>query len=225
MVPLYSKDGGKTWSITKSFPVQGDGLSFGSGYQGFWTFALKQRALYADPFVPDKFYLKLVNAPGSTFYQSLDGGVTWKPLANAGLPIYTHHGQLAVNDNVQNDLWFVDGWEGASAHGLYHSTNGGQTFSKLPGITNAITVALGAGSGVKGDAPYSIYFYGKFTADAKWGIFRSTNGGTTWERVSYYPTGIFDQPTCMAASWDTFGKVYVGFTGNSYVYGKVKPGP
>jgi hypothetical protein len=220
MAPVFSKDGGRTWAVTKSFPVQSDGISLESGYQGFWTFALKQRELVADPFVPDKFYLKLVNAPGSSFYESLDGGTTWTSMVSAGLPANTHHGQLAVNDNVLNDLWFVDGWEGASSHGVFHSTNGGKAFTRLPGISNAITLALGAGSGLKGDAYYSVYVYGKLDSDPKWGIFRSTNGGATWDRIAYYPTGIFDQPTCMAANWDTFGKVYVGFTGNSYVYGQ-----
>lgn len=221
--PLYSKDSGKTWKKTLSFPLASDGLSLdgSKGYQGFWIFALKQQLLQADPFVADKFYLKFVNAPAG-LYVSTDGGVTWSGLSNNGLPGYTHHGQLAVNYNVQNDLWFVDGWEGATDHGVFHSKDGGKTFTKISGISNAITLAIGAGSGVKGDAPYSIYFYGKFANDPKWGVFQSTNGGTSWNRVSFFPAGIYDQPTSMAASYDTFGKVYVGFSGNSYVYGKLK---
>jgi hypothetical protein len=223
-VPIYSKDGGRTWTATKSFPTESNGLSFknGSGYQGYWIFAVKQRQLYADPFVPDKFYLKLVNSPAG-LYVSTDGGGTWTGMNDNGLPGNTHHGQLAVNYNVKNDLWFVDGFEGANTHGLVHSSDGGRTFSKLPGISNAITLSLGAGTGKSKDQPYTVYFYGKFDLDPNWGIFRSVDGGSVWERISYYPAGIFDQPTCMAASWDTFGKVYVGFSGNSYVYGRLKP--
>jgi hypothetical protein len=56
-------------------------------------------------------------------------------------------------------------------------------------------------------------------ASPEWGIFRSTDAGATWQRVSYYPSGIFDQPTCMAASWDHFAEVIVGFGGNSFVKG------
>ncbi len=222
-VPIYSNDGGRSWTPTKSFPTEQNGLSFknGSGYQGYWIFAVKQRALYADPFVPDKLYLKLVNSPAG-LYVSTDGGATWSGMKDNGLPGNTHHGQLAVNYNVKNDIWFVDGFEGADSHGLYHSVNGGKSFSKLPGISNAITIALGAGTGKPKDSPYSVYFYGKFAADPKWGIFRSVDGGSVWERISYYPMGIFDQPTCMAASWDRFGKVYVGFSGNSYVYGQLE---
>ncbi len=69
------------------------------------------------------------------------------------------------------------------------------------------------------NARYSIYFYGKLATTPNWGIFRSTDAGTSWRRVAYYPTGIFDQPTCMAASWDDFAKVMVGFNGNSFVAG------
>ena len=221
IVPEYSKDGGKTWTSTKSFPVTPDLTTFNGkeGYLGFWIFALKQRELYADPFVPDKFYLKLVQSPAG-LYISTDGGVTWLP-ENDGLPANTHHGQLAVNSVVKNDLWFVDGWEGANEHGIYHSADGGKSFIKIPNVTNAITVALGKGSGQGTDEPYTVYFYGKFSSDPRWGVFRSTNGGVSWVRVAYYPMGIFDQPTCMAASWETYGNVYVGFGGNGCVYGKL----
>jgi hypothetical protein len=53
-------------------------------------------------------------------------------------------------------------------------------------------------------------------------IFRSISGGAAWDRIANYPAGITDRPACMGASWDTFGLVYVGFNGNSFVYGKLK---
>ncbi len=205
-IPYYSQDGGKTWLKSSGFPV-GD---------GYWDFSLKQRQLAADPFVADTFYCEGTWKGG--FFVSTNGGKTWQEQTHAGLPQSCHHGQLAVNRSVKNDLWFADGWEGASTHGLWHSTNGGQTFAKLPGIEHAITLALGAGRGRNGDAPYTVYFYGKMTDD-DWGVFRSINGGTNWDRIARFPCGLVDEPTCMAASWDAFGTVYVGFNGNSFVYG------
>ncbi len=52
------------------------------------------------------------------------------------------------------------------------------------------------------------------------GIFQSVDGENTFNRISYYPCfySIFDVPYDMAASWDVFGTVYVGFSGNSYYY-------
>lgn len=218
--PFFSKDGGKTWTRTQSFPTREDG-AFAGGQDGFWGYFLKQRPLRADPFVPDRFYLKLTMGG---FYLSNDGGMTWAKTSDA-LPVGTHHGQLDVNYAVRDDLWLCDGFDGAfggkfaSPHGLFHSTDGGKSWQRVPGLEYAISLALGAGRGGKGDAPYSVYVYGKKAGEAGWGIFRSTDG-SSWVRISHYPAGIFDQPTCMAASWDTFGLVYVGFGGQSFAYGK-----
>jgi hypothetical protein len=205
---FWSHDGGAIWHASIGFPK-------GSGY---WVFALKQRALKADPFMPDKFYYVASWSGGC--YVSSDGGDSWTLESGATLPSYTHHGQLEVNHRVPNDLWFVDGWEGASAHGLWHSQDGGRNFVKSGAFTNAITVALGVGSGKPADLAYSVYIYGRETTDPKWGIFRSNDGGVAWQRVSYYPAGIFDRPTCMAASWETYGKIMVGLSGNSFVIGE-----
>ncbi len=219
--PQYSQDGGATWHVTGSFPLNGDGLTINTAnYSSFAYPQLNQHLLRADPFTADKFYLKFTHAP-DLLYISTDGGQTWAGQANANLPDYAWSGQLVVNGKVQNDLWYADGFAGSSPHGVFHSTDGGQTFQQLPGISNAIVIAVGAGSGNAGDAPYTVYFYGLMTSSAQWGIFRSTNGGASWDRVSYYPTGIYDVPRTMAASQDTFGKVYVGFSGNSFVYGQI----
>jgi len=226
LAPQYSQDGGATWHVTSSFPLNSDGLTINpTNYNSFAYPELNQHLLRADPFIADKFYLKFTHAP-DLLYISTDGGQTWAGQANANLPDYAWSGQLVVNGKVQNDLWYADGFQGSSPHGVFHSTNGGQTFQQLPGISNAITIAVGAGSGNAGDAKYSVYFYGLMTSSAQWGIFQSTNGGASWNRISYYPTGIYDVPRAMAASQDTFGKVYVGFSGNSFVYGQfVGTGP
>lgn len=216
--PYYSKNGGATWTATTTFAVDANG-NLSGGKSGFWNAALKQRALKADPFVADKFYLNLVHGG---FYTSTDGGVTWTLVSGSGLPDYAHSGQLEVNYNLQDDLWFVDGQGGATSHGLFHSAPGtGNVFTKVAGIDYAYSLALGAGRGFLGDAAYTVYFYGKLTGDPSWGMFRSVNGGASWDRISYYPANLYDMVTCMAASWDTFGLVYAGTNGNSYVYGQL----
>jgi hypothetical protein len=221
--PQYSQDGGATWHVTESFPLNADGLTINTtDYNSFAYPQLNQHLLRADPFTADKFYLKFTHAP-YLLYISTDGGQTWTGQAGANLPDWAWSGQLVVNGKVRNDLWYADGFQGSSPHGVFHSTDGGQTFQQLPGISHAIVIAVGAGSGQAGDAAYSVYFYGLMTSSPDWGIFRSTDGGTSWDRVSYYPTGIYDVPRTMAASQDTFGKVYAGFSGNSFVYGQNAP--
>ena len=213
----FSKDGGATWAPTTTFPTNADNTLTG-GFEGLANIALKSRQLQADPFVPDTFYLKL-KVPGS-LYVSTDGGQTWNPKATT-LPNETWHGQLAADEDNQGSLWFADGWEGATAHGLWHSTDGGGTFMPIAQFSNVVTLALGKGGGGTGDSTSTVYVYGKEASDPAWGIFRSRDAGVTWDRIAKYPGGVFDQPTSMAASWDTFGLVYVGFNGNSFVYGKL----
>jgi hypothetical protein len=221
LAPEYSQDGGATWHVTASFGLNADGMTIsGNSYSSFLYPQISQRTLRADPFTADRFYLKFTHAPAS-FYVSTDGGQTWVAQPNANLPDWTWNGQLAVNGKVQNDLWFVDGVAGATTHGLFHSTDGGATFQQIAGISHAITLAVGAGSGQPGDAPYAVYFYGQLSTDPNYGVFRSTNAGASWDRVAYYPLGVYITPNSMTASQDTFGKVYIGLGGESFVYGQI----
>lgn len=221
LAPQYSQDGGATWHVTASFPLNADGMTIDpANYNSFLYPELNQHLLRADPFTADKFYLKFTHAPIS-LYISTDGGRTWQGQQGANLPDEAWSGQLTVNGRVKGDLWYADGFQGSAPHGVFHSTDGGQTFQQLPGISHAITIAVGAGSGRTGDAAYTVYFYGLLASSPQWGIFRSTNGAASWDRISYYPNGIYDVPRTMAASLDTFGKVYLGFSGNSFVYGQI----
>jgi hypothetical protein len=225
LAPEYSLDGGATWHVSKSFPVLLDGITLdksNGAYLGLFIAQLHQHLLRADPFTPDRFYLKLTHAP-APLYISTDAGQTWLPQPKANLPDGAYHGQLVVNPHLPNDLWYADGWEGSSAHGLFHSIDGASTFTQLPAIAHAITLAIGAPSPQPGSAPYTIYVYGQLAADPAWGVFQSTDAGLTWNRIAFYPTGIYDRPTTMAASPDTFGKVYLGFSGNSFVYSQLLP--
>ncbi len=221
--PKYSHDGGMTWNESTGVPVSEGTDSMSEG--GMINFAVRQRLLVSDPFVANKFYLGSLSG---NFYVSTDGGITWSPRAATGLAAGRFHSQMDINRAKPNDIWFASGWEGifasrgvtaANMHGLFRTGDEGTTFQRNPAVQYAICHALGAGSGLPGDANYSVYFYGKLVDDPQWGVFRSTNEGATWTRVAYYPAGIFDWPSMMAASWDTFGLLYVTFNGNTAVYG------
>ncbi|MGP8252024.1 MAG: chitobiase/beta-hexosaminidase C-terminal domain-containing protein [Terracidiphilus sp.] len=230
--PFYSKDGGTTWTQTASFnSVAGattftqcpsnTSYTFLQAQMGDWLYILAQHQLIADPLTPGTFYLKMTFGNSGSgdggFWKSTDGGVTWAETAGTTqVPNYTHWGRMAANPNVSGDLWLVDGWQGAASHGLYHTADGGNSFTKSAAFTYAWQVALGKAA--PGQSYPAIYVYGLLAGDPKWGIFQSVDGGNTFNRISYYPYGIFDIPYDMAASWDVFGTVYVGFSGNSFYY-------
>lgn len=216
--PFWSADGGATWAQGEGFPLKPDGTF--DNMTGFWNGALKQRALVADPFIPDVFSLYTVYGGASRLYRSEDGGRNWTPLPGSQLPTAAHNGQIAANPFVPGEYWFADGQEGSAEHGLWRSADG-KTYSKIPNVDRAITLAIGKGLDDKG----AIYFYGRLTDSAEWGVFRSVDDGANWDRISGFPTGLIDMPTCLAASTDTFGLVCVGFTGNSFVYGRPKAEP
>jgi fibronectin type 3 domain-containing protein len=222
--PFYSTDGGAHWTQTHSFdslPTSSTINKCGVNYtylgfqNGTWSNLIYQHLLEADPLIPGTFYYI---ATRLGFWKSTDGGVTWVQQAATNLPDNQHQSQLHANPNASGDLWFADGFEGGSPpHGLYHTTNGGASFTRNANFDNAWQVALGKAS-VAGGYP-TIFVYGKMTGDANWGVFRSTDTGATWDRISFYPTGLIDHATGMGASWDTFGQVFISFQGNSVVYG------
>jgi len=227
LAPFYTKDGGKTWVQTHSFD-KAPGASVvntgGVDYQylgmqwGPWSGYIMQHNLAADPIKPGTFYVHLC---AGGFWRSGDGGVTWTQTSGSSqVAGYAHHGHLAANPYTSGDLWFIDGYEGATEHGLWHTTDGGDSFTKVAGFDHCWALALGKAA-KPGGYP-AIYVYGKRSEISHWGVFRSTDEGKTWDQISGYPTGLIDVPAGMAASWDTFGLVYLGFRGNSYVYGKPK---
>jgi photosystem II stability/assembly factor-like uncharacterized protein len=231
--PFYSKDGGATWTQTTSFNNVVDTAFTGQAatqqtpceqnsnsytymppFWGDWVDALVQHSVVADTVTPGTFYMNLT---AGGFWRSTDGGVTWAQTAgSASLPLKAHHGKLVAVPGKKGHLWLVDGREGATAHGLYSTTNGGDSFVRNANFDYAWALALGKAAP---DSTYTtIYVYGLMTGDGRWGVFQSIDNGHTFSRISYYPAGIFDEVTDLAASWDDFGVVYVGFAGNGYAY-------
>jgi len=229
--PYYSKDGGATWTQTASFNGISGAVSetlcgagtpssmFMPGFWGDWIWVLRQHNLVADPVTPGTFYAHFT---AGGFWKSTDGGVTWTETAgNSGVSQWTHHGQMAAVPGVSGDLWYVDGREGSTWHGLFHTTDSGTSFTRSPLFDYAWVLALG--KPISGATYPTVYVYGRYTGDPNWGIFQSTDGATTFNRISYYPCGLIDYPSSMIASWDVFGLVYVGFQGNSYYYAECYP--
>ena len=210
--PMFSKDGGASWVYSKSFPVQAQPEKGGHyPMQGKRTGLApwsSHRPLLADPFVPDRFYLKFLDEGpevnrghwGTALWVSTDGGETWQPPKAPGvLPCFA---TLRANLKLKDDFWACGQAQcmGGQGHGVYHSKDGGATFSKCGDFDGTIQICLGCGSGKPEDAPYAVYVYGARKGDPRYGIFRSTDAGETWARISYYPAGNFNTPTSLGVS-------------------------
>ena len=124
--------------------------------------------------------------------------VNKSPLPNAS-------GTPRVNFDREGDVWLALG-----GNGLFHSVDGGQNWTKAPGITQASSVAIGA-------APRHRSTQAVYVANNQ-GILRSTDNGQTWIRIND-DQHQYGGPTLIQADPRVFGRVYLGMNGRGIIYG------
>ncbi|MEU8263344.1 cellulose binding domain-containing protein [Micromonospora sp. NPDC048999] len=139
--------------------------------------------------------------------RSTDKGATWQatalPFKNGGnMPGRGMGERLAVDPNKNSVLYY--GAEGGN--GLWRSTDYGVTWAKVANFPNVgnyradpndstgyqsqnqglTWVSFDKSTGTSGNATQTIYVG---VADKQNPVYRTTNGGTTWERIANQPTG------------------------------------
>jgi hypothetical protein len=132
---------------------------------------------------------------------SSDGGATFSTV-QTGLPA---NGILSVLPDAQGDLWLA-GQEG----GLYSNagTSAVPALTAVAGIQDAYH--LGFGKSAAGSANLALYLDGQM--DGTWGLYRSTDGGSTWFQIND-PAHQWGGFTVVCGDMRTFGTVYVGTEG------------
>lgn len=195
---LFTRDGGKTWKESAGLP--------GGLVSGPWNW---QVPLAADGAKAGVFYA----FSGGTLYKSADGGATFAPAAK-GLPA---EGQQIVA-SVPGRPGEV--WLSLQGGGLRRSTDGGATFAAVPAVKGSHLFALGKAA--PGRSEPALYLYGAL-ADGRDGIFRSLDGGKSWASIQDPRVPIGNEPNSMAASFDTFGRVFIGTNGRGIYYGEPAP--
>ncbi|MEV7970730.1 cellulose binding domain-containing protein [Sphaerisporangium sp. NPDC088356] len=137
--------------------------------------------------------------------RSSDKGATWQTTAlpfklGGNMPGRGMGERLAIDPNKNSVLYF-----GApSGNGLWRSTDSGVTWAKVANFPNAgnyvatpgdayngdnqgvVWVTFDKRTGTSGNATQTIYVG---VADKANTVYRTTNGGTSWERVAGQPTG------------------------------------
>ncbi len=175
-----------------------------------------RRALVADRVIQRFGMYSWENA---TVWTSSDA-LNWTERTGTGLPSYAWWASHQATPGNANDWWFATGF-GGGQQGLFRSTNGGLTYSVNPGWQD--TWAFGFGKAAPGASYPTMFAYGR--RSDQWGLYRSTNTGATWDRCAGYPLGLFDKVTSITGDMDTFGRVHIGYAGNTAVEGYLRSTP
>jgi xyloglucan-specific exo-beta-1,4-glucanase len=189
----YSIDNGNSWIASATIP---------------------QNAVVASDRVnPQMFY----GFGQGQFWYSTDGGATFTASAATGLPQAGDQVVVKAMPGIQGDVWLAGG-DATKGHvsGVWHSTDGGKTFTKLPNVTQANVI--GFGMAAPGASYEAIYIGG--TVHGVQGIYRSDNKGKTWIRIND-PAHQYGIPTTITGDPRIYGRVYVGTNGFGIVYGDI----
>ena len=97
------------------------------------------------------------------------------------------------------------------------SEDGGANFSRFADVQECW--AIGFGKAEEGANYPAAYMYGKVYNE--WGVYRSSDKGESWVKLVDYPLGLFDIVTAISGDPEIFGRVYIAYKGNSFVYGSI----
>ncbi|KYC40461.1 hypothetical protein WA1_26410 [Scytonema hofmannii PCC 7110] len=198
--PLQTRDGGKSWRTVSGLPNGFPGRKF----PGPWIWS---QPLTADGVKGNRFYYY---ADGK-FYRSDDGGLTFSPI-NTSLP-KANHFSVKTMPHVEGEVWV-----GLDEKGLYHSTNGGKTFHKIPQVKRAKLISLGKAP--QDSSTSVLYLYGTVASQTE-GIFSSLDRGNSWRSIAEPSTPVGEQVNVLEASQQQFGLVFIGTSGRGVYFRQV----
>jgi xyloglucan-specific exo-beta-1,4-glucanase len=187
----YSTDTGSSWTECSGVPAQSK--------------------VFSDRVNSSKFYAY----KDGTFYISTDGGKTFTETVT-GLP---YNANLKVMTGIEGDIWLAGTSDNSeeSAHGLWHSTDSGKTFTRLSTVDVAETV--GFGKAADGADYMAIYITGKI--DGVRGFFRSDDEGQSWVRINDDNHQYGTSNSSITGDPQIYGRVYIGTNGRGIVYGDI----
>ncbi|MFD5232226.1 cellulose binding domain-containing protein [Streptomyces qaidamensis] len=163
----------------------------------------------ADRVDPKTFY----GFKSGKFYVSTDGGATFEASPATGLPSGDSVRFKALPGG-KGDVWLAGGATDG-AYGLWHSTDGGASFTKLANVEQADTV--GFGKAAPGASYQTLYTSAKIGGVR--GIFRSTDKGASWTRINDDAHQWGWTGAAITGDPRVYGRVYVSTNGRGVVYG------
>ncbi|WP_341996950.1 xyloglucanase [Microbacterium sp. LWH7-1.2] len=151
---------------------------------------------------------------GGVFYRSTDAGATFAPVSSGTLPA---EGQVrfGATPGMIGDVWLAGGSDKGGVYGLWHSTDGGTTWTATTGFDEADTVGFGkAAPGATSPAIYTAA-----SRDGVRGVYRSVDGGATWVRINDDQHQFGSIGADIEGDPDVFGRVYLATNGRGIVVG------
>jgi hypothetical protein len=95
------------------------------------------------------------------------------------------------------------------------STDGGVTWSAVPNVLEVY--AFGFGKEAPGGSYPTIFIVGWVSGE--YGVWQSDDEGQSWTQVGIWPVGSLDHVKAVEGDKNTYGKVYLGFSGSGFAYG------
>jgi xyloglucan-specific exo-beta-1,4-glucanase len=231
----YSTDGGQTWKIGGGQPAgvtgsNNDSIAMSAdGSRVIWapngttaaytstnwtaasptwtvvTGLSAQAKVRADRVTANKFY----GFANGVFYVSTNG-TSFTATVSSGLPTSA---KMVTVYNKANDVWLAN--PDPTTGGVWHSTNGGTSFTKLTNV--AFGDAVGFGMAATGQPYPAIYLAGKVGAVR--GFYRSTDGGASWTQINDSAHQWYSSGYVITGDPNLFGRVYIATNGRGIIYG------
>jgi xyloglucan-specific exo-beta-1,4-glucanase len=226
---FYSEDMGLTWTECNrtgtggyvSISADGKVLLYTNSESGVyrstdkgntWTtstgVSITASRPYADPMNAQKFYV--YNPSSGALLVSTNGGSSFSQAGSAG----TGGSRIIrVAPWREGDIWIA-----LYNGGLTRTTNSGQSFSKISGVTYC--AAVGFGKEAPGKTYPTVFIYG--TVNGVTGVHRSIDEGGTWTRVNddAHEYGGPGNGQFIQGDMNVFGRVYMSSVGRGVVYGE-----
>ncbi|WP_330308645.1 MULTISPECIES: cellulose binding domain-containing protein [unclassified Streptomyces] len=190
----------------------GTGVQYTTGFGTSWSAAggIPSGAIVeSDRVDPKTFY----GFKSGKFYVSSDGGATFTASAATGLPSGDSVRFKALPDAL-GDVWLAGG-ASDGAYGLWHSTDGGASFTKLSNVDQADTI--GFGKAATGASYQTLYTSAKIGGVR--GIFRSTDKGASWTRINDDAHQWGWTGAAITGDPRVYGRVYIATNGRGIIYG------
>ena len=103
----------------------------------------------------------------------------------------------------------------ATVGGVWHSTNGGASFTKLASVT--LADGIGFGAPVNGATYPTIFLAGQVGSIR--GFYSSVDGGSTWKQINDSSHNWYYSGFVITGDPNRVGRVYIATNGRGIIYG------